>query len=128
LLLILRFGRSRPACGDCDTAKGDWTKSHREIGDDEQLGRQGRVSASGVLSSGCPGKDGWRTQPLGNRRHERAPRFGIKQGTTFDFVVTNPQLFTTTNLTAKVSFSCVVLGGGKPADVRRDVSVSEAAK
>jgi hypothetical protein len=43
---------------------------------------------------------------------------------TFNFVVTSPQPFTTTNLTAKVSFSRVVLDGGKLADVQRDVSVT----
>jgi hypothetical protein len=43
---------------------------------------------------------------------------------TFNFVVTSPQPFTTTNLTAKVSFSRVVLDGDKLADVRQDVSVT----
>jgi hypothetical protein len=47
-----------------------------------------------------------------------------KAETTFNFVVTSPQPFTTTNLTAKVSFSRVVLEGGKLADVRQDVSVT----
>ena len=51
-----------------------------------------------------------------------------KAETTFNFVVTSPQPFTTTNLTAKISFSRVVLDGGKLADVRQDVSVSESAK
>jgi hypothetical protein len=43
---------------------------------------------------------------------------------TFNFVVTSPQPFTTTNLTAKISFSRVVLDGGKLADVRQSVSVT----
>jgi hypothetical protein len=51
-----------------------------------------------------------------------------KAEATFNFVVTSPQPFTTTNLTAKISFSRVVLDGGKLADVRQDVSVSESAK
>jgi hypothetical protein len=46
-----------------------------------------------------------------------------KGETTFNFVVTSPQPFTTTNLTAKVSFSRVVLDGDKLADVKQDVSV-----
>jgi len=52
------------------------------------------------------------------------PPLAPKSGTTFNFVVTSPQPFTTTNLTAKVSFSRVVLDGGKLADVQRDVSVT----
>ena len=43
---------------------------------------------------------------------------------TFNFVVTSPKPFTTTNLTAKLSFSQVVLEGGKPADVRQSVIVT----
>jgi hypothetical protein len=49
-----------------------------------------------------------------------------KAETTFNFVVTSPQPFTTTNLTAKVSFSRVVLEGNKLADVQRDVTVKVA--
>jgi hypothetical protein len=56
------------------------------------------------------------------------PALEPKQAATFNFVVTSPQPFTTTNLTAKISFSRVVLDGGKLADVRQDVSVSEPAK
>jgi hypothetical protein len=51
-----------------------------------------------------------------------------KGETTFNFVITSPQPFTTTNLTAKISFSRVVLNGGKLADVRQEVSVTAAAK
>ena len=47
-----------------------------------------------------------------------------KAETTFNFVVTSPQPFTTTNLTAKVSFSRVVLDGDKLADVTKAVSVT----
>ena len=47
-----------------------------------------------------------------------------KAETTFNFVVTSSQPFTTTNLTAKISFSRVVLDGGKLADVKQDVSVT----
>jgi hypothetical protein len=42
---------------------------------------------------------------------------------TFNFVITGPQPFTTTNLTAKVSFCRVVLDGGKLADAARDVRI-----
>ncbi len=56
------------------------------------------------------------------------PPLELKSETTFNFVVSSPQPFTTTNLTAKISFSRVVLDGGKLADVRQDVSVSESAK
>ena len=47
-----------------------------------------------------------------------------KGETTFNFVITSPQPFTTTNLTAKVSFSRVVLDGDKLADVTKAVSVT----
>jgi len=47
-----------------------------------------------------------------------------KGETTFNFVVTSPQPFTTTNLTAKVSFSRVILAGGQAADVGKTVSVT----
>lgn len=47
-----------------------------------------------------------------------------KAETTFNFVITGRQPFTATNLAAKVSFSRVVLDGGKLANVTRDVSVT----
>ena len=47
-----------------------------------------------------------------------------KGETTFNFVITDPQPFTTTNLTAKVSFNRVVLDGDKLADVTKAVSVT----
>jgi hypothetical protein len=46
---------------------------------------------------------------------------------TFNFVITSPHPFTTTNLTAKVSFSRVVLDGDNLADVTKEVSVTTAA-
>jgi hypothetical protein len=46
----------------------------------------------------------------------------------FNFVITSPQPFATTNLTAKISFSRVVLNGGKLADVRQDVLIRAATK
>ena len=51
-----------------------------------------------------------------------------KSEATFNFVITSSQPFTTTNLTAKVSFSRVVLDGDKLADVQKDVSVTAAAQ
>ncbi len=55
---------------------------------------------------------------------------GLAAGATnaFHFVITSDKPFTTTNLTAKISFSRVVLEGGKLADVNKDVSVGVAAK
>ena len=52
------------------------------------------------------------------------PALEPKAETTFNFVITNPQPFTTTNLTAKVNFSRLVMEGGKPADVRQSVSIT----
>ena len=51
-----------------------------------------------------------------------------KAETTFNFVVSSPQPWTTTNLAARITFSRVVLDGVKLADVKQDVSVSESAK
>ena len=48
-----------------------------------------------------------------------------KSGTTFNFVVTSPQPFATTNLTANVSLSRMVLSGGKLADIAKDVTLSQ---
>ncbi len=50
---------------------------------------------------------------------------GLAAGATnsFHFVVTSEKPFTSTNLTAKVSFSRVVLAGGRLADAGKDVSV-----
>lgn len=56
------------------------------------------------------------------------PALEPKSGTTFNFVITSPQPFTTTNLTAKVSFSRVVLEGGKLADPNKTVSVTATAR
>jgi hypothetical protein len=45
---------------------------------------------------------------------------------TFNFVITSPQSFTTTNLTAKISFSRVVLDGGNLADPKTDVQIGNS--
>lgn len=50
---------------------------------------------------------------------------GLATGTTnsFHFVVTTDKSFTSTNLTAKVAFSRVILNGGKLADATKDVMI-----
>lgn len=57
-------------------------------------------------------------------------RPGLAAGATnaFHFVIASDKPFATTNLTAKVTFSRVVLEGGKLADVTKDVSVMETVK
>jgi hypothetical protein len=52
----------------------------------------------------------------------------VRATNSFHFVVTSDKPFTTTNLTAKVSFSRVVLEGGKLADVAKDVQVAPKAE
>ena len=47
---------------------------------------------------------------------------------TFNFVIASDKPFTTTNLTAKVTFSRVVLEGGKLANVTKDVIVKQRTK
>jgi hypothetical protein len=56
------------------------------------------------------------------------PALEPKHGATFNFVITSPQPFTTTNLTAKVSFSRVILAGGQVADPAKDVFIEQVKK
>ena len=56
------------------------------------------------------------------------PALMPKMATTFDFVMTNPQAITTTNLAAKVSFNRVVLTGGRPANPDKTVVIQAAEK
>jgi hypothetical protein len=56
------------------------------------------------------------------------PALEPKNETAFNFVITSAQPFTTTNLTARVVFSRVVLAGGKPVDVNKDVQIRPAPK
>jgi hypothetical protein len=51
---------------------------------------------------------------------------GLAAGATnvFFFVITSSRPFTTTNLTAKVSFSRVILEGGTVANVNKSVTVT----
>jgi hypothetical protein len=58
---------------------------------------------------------------------ERPPLEPTKEA-TYNFVIAASQPFTTTNLTAKVTFSRVVLAGGKLADASTAVSVMPATK
>ena len=52
------------------------------------------------------------------------PALEPKDDTTFNFVITSTQPLISTNLTAKVSFSRVVLEGGKLADPKADVQIA----
>jgi len=54
------------------------------------------------------------------------PALQPKAGTTFNFVITSPKPFATTNISAKVSFSSMTLEGDRRADVRKDVVVTPA--
>lgn len=56
------------------------------------------------------------------------PALEPKAGTTFNFVMTNPQRFTTTNLTAKVSFTQLVLASGQAANPNKDVIIEAAQR
>ena len=51
------------------------------------------------------------------------PALEPKTGTTFNFVITSPQPFTATNLTARITFSRVILASGQQANPRTDVQV-----
>jgi hypothetical protein len=54
---------------------------------------------------------------------------GLSPGDTnvFHFVVTAAKPFTTTNLTAKLSFNRIVLQGGRTANPQKDVQVTQAS-
>jgi hypothetical protein len=54
------------------------------------------------------------------------PALDPKKETSFNFVITSSQPFTTTNFTAKVSFSRMVLEGEKLADPKADVQIQNA--
>jgi hypothetical protein len=55
---------------------------------------------------------------------------GLAKGSTntFNFIITPPKPFTTTNLTAKVSFSRVVLEGGTLVDAQKGVQITGPAQ
>jgi hypothetical protein len=55
---------------------------------------------------------------------------GLAPGATnaFNFVIATDKPFPTTNLTAKLTFSRVVLEAGKSADITKDVRVEQASK
>ena len=48
-----------------------------------------------------------------------------KGETTFNFVIASPRLFVTTNLTAKVSFSRLILEGEKPVNPNKEVTIEQ---
>ena len=52
------------------------------------------------------------------------PALAPKTGTDYNFVITSQLPFTTTNFTAKVSFSRVVMEGGKNTDVSKVVEIT----
>lgn len=54
------------------------------------------------------------------------PALEPKKETSFNFVITSSQPFATTNLTAKVSFSRVMLEGDKLADPKTDVQIQNS--
>jgi hypothetical protein len=59
-----------------------------------------------------------------------ADKPGLAAGTTnaFHFVIASDKPFATTNLTAKLSFSRLVLEGGKVADVNKSVQIERVSK
>lgn len=59
-----------------------------------------------------------------------ADKPGLAAGATnaFHFVIASDKPFTSTNLTAKVNFSRVILEGGKVADVSKSVRIEHIGK
>jgi len=63
---------------------------------------------------------------IGETEHKPGLTAGATE--TFHFVITSEKSITSTNLTAKVSFSRLVLEGGKVADVAKSIQVMPAPK
>jgi hypothetical protein len=61
-------------------------------------------------------------------RRKNQPVLGPKREATSPFVIASPQPFDITNLTARVSFSRVILDGNKLADIPRDVTITPTPK
>jgi hypothetical protein len=59
---------------------------------------------------------------------EEKPGLTVGATNVFHFVITSDKPFVTTNLTAKVSFSRIVLAGGKLADANKDAQIQNASK
>jgi hypothetical protein len=53
------------------------------------------------------------------------PALGPKEEASFNFVVTSPQPFTTTNLTAKINFDRVILEGGASVSPKENVAIRQ---
>jgi hypothetical protein len=70
----------------------------------------------------------WTEANLERERKGHPVNVRLAAGATnaFHFVITSDKPFTTTNLTAKVNFSRVILEGGKLADVSKDVQIQPA--
>jgi hypothetical protein len=60
---------------------------------------------------------------------QAGPKAALKAGGTnvFHFVITSDKPFASTNLTPKIIFNRVVLEGGKPVDVLKDVKITPAS-
>jgi len=54
------------------------------------------------------------------------PSLEPKAQTTFNFVVTSPQPFTSSNITATVTFDQISLAGGQMADIKKDIQIQNA--
>lgn len=76
------------------------------------LDEQGKLVAQSIrwVVGGEPGK----------------PGLGAGATNAFHFVITSDKPFPTTNLTAKLTISRLVLSGGKSADINRDVKIESA--
>jgi hypothetical protein len=51
------------------------------------------------------------------------PALGPNKETAFNIIITSPRPFTTTNLTAKISFSRLILEGGKSVNANEEVRI-----
>jgi hypothetical protein len=53
------------------------------------------------------------------------PALAPKQAASFNFVITSPQPFMATNITAKVSFTRLILEGGKSVNPNKEVTIEQ---
>jgi hypothetical protein len=54
------------------------------------------------------------------------PALEPKTGTNFNFVITGPQPFTTTNVSARISFNRMTLAGGKSPEPAKTVIIENS--
>jgi hypothetical protein len=125
------YGRAdgaSPACCHSLPIEDHRPESHRATDNDQPPCLVRGIRPRRLFPAGRTGQDGRQSAKWVIGGTKNRPALSSKVGTSFNFVITNPQPFATANLAAKVSFSRMVLDGSKLADMRQSVNVTTAAK